>query len=348
MFSTCITCHRGLGTNRAVSAMPVGRRIAFDLGRGRLWVICHRCGGWNLTPIEDRWEALEQCDRLFGAATVRASADTNGVAQAEDGTELVRIGPSATRGDIANWRYGQRLHRRRGRYIYAAAIGTGLGLALLTYLNASINNRLAAAWATAMIAVWVASLGRSVTRRFLARRLRSAVPGVVLRQRDLPYVRLRKIGKLGHLALLFPGLPKDHLVTGNDAADLLASALPQINWKGGTPDEIQAAIRLVDTAESGDDLQGQIGTAVWERLLRGTKRIRLLALPTARLLALEMAVTEDRELRALQGKAIHYLPAWEPAEGIAAIADDILVPAPVRTWLTRYKGTKVKPPASVV
>jgi hypothetical protein len=66
------------------------------------------------------------------------------------------------------------------------------------------------------------------------------------------------------------------------------------------------------------------------------------------LLALEMTVTEDRELRALLGKAIHYLPAWEPAEGIAAIADDLLVPVSVRARLSRYKAAKDKPPASAV
>ena len=73
MYSTCLFCHAGLGANELVEHFPVGRRLAFDPERGRLWVVCKRCTRWNLTPLEERWEAIEECERLFAATPLRAS-----------------------------------------------------------------------------------------------------------------------------------------------------------------------------------------------------------------------------------------------------------------------------------
>ena len=50
-------CNRSLGENRVVEHFPVGRRLAFDAERGRLWVVCRKCERWNLSPMEERWEA---------------------------------------------------------------------------------------------------------------------------------------------------------------------------------------------------------------------------------------------------------------------------------------------------
>lgn len=46
-------------------------------------------------------------------------------------------------------------------------------------------------------------------------------------------------------------------------------------------------------------------------------------------LALEMAVTEEVEAAALRARAAAAEPEWRAEESIAAIADDLLVPAPV-------------------
>src|SRR5690606_5727839 len=65
LYSTCIFCNGALGTNEVLEDFPVGRRIAFDAARGRLWVVCRRCERWNLSPIEERWEAIEAAERIF-------------------------------------------------------------------------------------------------------------------------------------------------------------------------------------------------------------------------------------------------------------------------------------------
>src|ERR1700742_1931615 len=126
MYSTCIFCHADLGKNESIEHFPVGRRLAFDEVRGRLWVVCRKCERWNLSPIEERWEAIEDCERLFRATRLRVSTDNVGLARAAEGLELVRIG-SPLRPEMAAWRYGDQFGRRRRRsMIYAGAAVVGV------------------------------------------------------------------------------------------------------------------------------------------------------------------------------------------------------------------------------
>jgi hypothetical protein len=92
MFRNCLHCTADLGANDAIEAFPVGRRLAFDASQGRLWVVCGRCGRWNLTPVEERWEAIEQCARRFQATRTRVSTAEIGLARTHGGLELIRIG----------------------------------------------------------------------------------------------------------------------------------------------------------------------------------------------------------------------------------------------------------------
>ncbi len=75
MYSTCLFCHTDLGANDDVEACPVGRRLAFDPAKGRLWVVCTFCGRWNLTPLEERWEAVERCEQLYRDTWQRYSVE---------------------------------------------------------------------------------------------------------------------------------------------------------------------------------------------------------------------------------------------------------------------------------
>jgi hypothetical protein len=62
MYSTCLFCNANLGSNEVVEHFPVGRRLAFDATKGRLWVVCRSCERWCLSPLEERWEAIEECE----------------------------------------------------------------------------------------------------------------------------------------------------------------------------------------------------------------------------------------------------------------------------------------------
>jgi hypothetical protein len=75
MYTTCIFCHGDLGRNDALEHFTVGRRLAYDEARGRLWVVCRRCQRWNLSPTETRWEAIEEAERAFRAVRMRIAAE---------------------------------------------------------------------------------------------------------------------------------------------------------------------------------------------------------------------------------------------------------------------------------
>src|SRR5690349_11232703 len=122
MYSTCIFCHSALEGNDAIEHFPVGRRLAFDPERGRLWVVCRRCRQWNLTPLEERWEAIEECERLYRDTKLRVATDNIGLAQLPDGTGLVRIG-RPLKPEMAAWRYGDQFGRRRRRSIIKGGLG---------------------------------------------------------------------------------------------------------------------------------------------------------------------------------------------------------------------------------
>jgi hypothetical protein len=138
MYSTCLFCLAALGRNDALPSFPVGRRLAYDRQRGRLWAVCERCGRWNLAPLTERWDAVEECERLYRAAHQRYGTDNIGLAGLRDGTELVRIGP-ALRPEVAVWRYGARLLRRRtprrDALVHASAALLGAGSRAMRWLN---------------------------------------------------------------------------------------------------------------------------------------------------------------------------------------------------------------------
>ena len=71
MYSTCTFCHTSLGRNEAIERFSVGRRLAFDQAKGRLWVVCPNCQQWNLSPLEERWEAIEAGERLYRDTRLR-------------------------------------------------------------------------------------------------------------------------------------------------------------------------------------------------------------------------------------------------------------------------------------
>src|SRR4051812_25037261 len=126
MYATCLFCNKPLGKNEALETFPVGKRLAFDAAKGRLWVVCPSCERWNLSPLEERWEAIEQAERLYRDTRKRAATDNIGLAKLRDGTTLVRIG-EPLRPEFAAWRYGDQFGRRRNRQLLLA----GGGIALL-------------------------------------------------------------------------------------------------------------------------------------------------------------------------------------------------------------------------
>ena len=130
MFTTCIHCTADLGRNEAFDAFPVGTRLAFDAAKGRLWVVCRACDRWNLSPLEERWEAVEAMERRFRDSRLRVSTDNVGLARLKEGVDLIRIG-EPQRPEMAAWRYGDQFGRRRKRQMLITGTLVGSAVALV-------------------------------------------------------------------------------------------------------------------------------------------------------------------------------------------------------------------------
>jgi hypothetical protein len=77
-----------------------------------VWAVCPECARWNLAPLEERWETVDECERRFRATALRYSSGNIGLAWLKGDVELIRIGP-ALRPEVAAWRYGRVLTRPR-------------------------------------------------------------------------------------------------------------------------------------------------------------------------------------------------------------------------------------------
>lgn len=123
MYRKCLVCDRDFAPNDALEHLDRGRRVAYDSVKGRLWLICRACSRWSLVPMESRWEALEELEKLV-TDQGRMLSSTDNVALMRAGPlEVVRVGRAELR-EEAWWRYGQELRQRKERFRKLSVAGT--------------------------------------------------------------------------------------------------------------------------------------------------------------------------------------------------------------------------------
>ena len=333
MYSVCLFCHVDLGRNEVIESFPLGQRLAFDAARGRLWVVCPGCKGWNLTPLEDRWEAVEACERAYRDSRMRVSTGEVSLARLRSGLELVRIG-EPQRPELAAWRYGERLALRRRNSLIQAGLGVGV-------VGAAIAGGAPALLAVGSAAMFVSVASRRMTHgspdkilAFIPLRSRSQL---VVRRKHLPRARLLafedkyRISVPGHTMELSVDWAAD--LSGHAAIQAARKLLPDVNRFGGSRRSIERATALLERWPEPAALYRMIAETGQEE-----GGIPFEDLPIEMRLALEMAAHEEAERRALEGELHDLVAAWRDAEQIAAIADELLVPEGVRGWLARARG----------
>ena len=349
MYSTCIFCHSGLGSNEAIEHFPVGRRLAFDAAKGRLWAVCRDCERWNLSPLEERWEAIEECERLFRDTKLRVSTDNIGLARLKEGTTLVRVG-EPQRPEMAAWRYGDQFHRRRRRH-YVLAAGGVVALA-----GVAIGGVMAG-----VISVTGLNTVYQLSKLFKHRTLvRLPVNGTVLRVSQhmidgvimIPDSKGGVEMKIRHKPITSGAWIRSPIpsvvLSGGDAMRAARHLLPRINRAGGTAEDVSNAVRVLETTPGTDALFGRYAKiagsdrSAYDRLpnVAGHDRSAPLTLASLRApvrLALEMSLHEDDERRALEGELYLLEDRWREAEEIAAISDDMFLPASVDAILKKLK-----------
>jgi hypothetical protein len=335
-------CNHSLETNQVLEAIPIGRRIAFDAKLGRLWVVCRRCERWNLSPFDERWEAIEQCERLFQGTRLRVSTDHIGLARLKEGLELVRIG-EPLRPEFAAWRYGDQFGRRRRRAILLGAAGVAVAGGVVA---GGVVTGLFAAGGWPFVQ-WIPQMLKGIQRRRLVARIpvKDGEP-LLVRGRHLEQARLlpgstRDAGwslKLSH----------EHgetVLSGRVAMQATGLIMPRVNARGASQRDVQHAVRRIEIAGHPERFlslaaaEGTSGTRYgWT--FRGKPLGALPRLPLSTRLAVEMAVNEENERAALEGELELLEMAWREAEEIAGIADSLTIPREVDEQLEQLKKRK--------
>ena len=313
MYTHCIFCKAQLGKNETIERFPIGRRLAFDAAQGRLWVVCRSCNRWNLTPIEERWEAIEECERHYRDTRTRLATEHIGLARVLEGTDLVRIG-SPQRPEFAAWRYGRQLLKRRLRsaLLVGAAWGIPPGIIVLAFHQ------------TRVVALLIDDTGRS--------RICKAV--------NLRNTRL--VSESGQWKLCIPHMDGAFDISGARALESAAIITPYLNPFGAGARQVRAAVQEVETAAGLDAYLGQLSRKLEHALASsgssGNRKYGYLgAAPAPIRLALEMMSHEEQERRALEGE-LHELEAmWREAEEIASISDNLFLPRGVVEFFRKNK-----------
>jgi hypothetical protein len=351
MYSTCLFCHTHLGANEAVEHFPVGRRLAFDAAKGRLWVVCRKCERWNLTPLEERWEAIEECERAFRDTQLRISTEHIGLGRVREGTELVRIG-APLRPEFAAWRYGDQFGKRRRRQIAvtgAGVVAAGLVMPLGVVLAGSLS-------IAVLSARLITQFGTIFMRRNrIVARLRAPDGNPIIMRRHqiedamlLPGDRNNPWGlRLEHGTGRNPAIPwwrhdpasAITVVYGDEAMRISGQILPSINKPGASKPQLKEAVNLVERHRDADSFfRAAAKTANKTDWSGDSDRGTLLNLPMAVLLALEMVSHEESERQAMVGDLRLLEAAWREAEEIAGISDDMFLPEDVSRRLDEMKG----------
>lgn len=287
--------------------------MAFEPETGRVWAICAACGEWNLAPIEDRWEAVEDCEGLYHAAVERAGADGVAVART-GGVELIRIG-SRSGPELMTLRYSKRV-RVRGRVAgvrrWIGKVGTGVGVVGGGIVGGLLMGPvgLVLGFLTMMV---VFELLDVLPNPVLARVPLGDGQWVDLKRREMRGVRLVPEDDGKWVLRLLPGVE----LRTTAAMEAARYILPVLNRSGIEIDDLRKARNYVRK-------KGRTAMRVFSAasLRRGRQRTaRLVALDPHIRLALEIVASEESERRALSAGFHQLRESWKNANDLAVIQD---------------------------
>ena len=336
MYTRCLTCASPFEANEALEHFPHGKRIAFDPGRGRLWAICRTCKRWSLAPIEERWEALEELEKIVTDKAMLLSQTDNIALLRAGRLELVRVG-RAQLTEEAWWRYGRELTGRKRR-------ADQLGMAGAVAAGAVVLG----GWATGgmtLLGAWFLMGHAPDSLKDAARWLRfggsawrgaKECPNCGYTFRSLQY---KDRGALG----IFPGAASGEMslvqrcpncgqyrdaglrLEGQEADRTLRRVLAYHHFAGASERRVVSAARLIQEAGSPEDLT---------RIVVKDGR-RLGDLQRTGAIALEIAANESSEQYLLELELADLEAHWRREEELAAIVDGELTPLPFLETLRR-------------
>lgn len=319
MYRKCLVCGRDFAANDSLEHLDRGRRVAYDPARGRLWLICRACSRWSLVPMESRWEALDELEKLV-TDQGRLLSSTDNVALLRAGPlEIVRVGGAELR-EEAWWRYGRELRSRRERYRKLSAAGTIAAGATIAGSWATGGMSFVAAWL-----VWDRVPGLVTGGARLLRFGRTAWRGGGecercgraidrVRYSDGSDLVLRSDGEAVGIRVFCPyceetggGFP----LRGREANHTLRRVLAHHHFAGASEGRVDKAARLIEAAGGADRLPS--------RILKQPTPLHQVG--RVGRVALEIAVHEEHERRLLSMEVAELEAHWRREEELARIMD---------------------------
>jgi hypothetical protein len=255
------------------------------------------------------------------------STDHIGLARLPEGLELVRIG-EPLRPEFAAWRYGDQFGRRRRRTILLSAAG------IAAFGGLTIGASVVGIGTGGLWGLWNAAINLPVRARLRTRDGRI----LKIRHHHLSSVQLFREPEGGWAATLKHR--HREWFRGDEAQKAAMILLPALNRMAGTRKAVQEAVLAIEAAGHPEAYLTQIGSGlprydVSAAKSRGYARVQ--RLPVGTRLALEMALHEEQERRALAGELVELELAWREAEEVAAIADNLFVPAEHEEFIAKHR-----------
>lgn len=334
MWTRCPVCTAELGRNEEVEHFQVGERLAYDPDRGRLWVICPKCSRWSLTPLEIRWEALEDLERIWEQTSARVQGESIAVARTRSGMRIVRVGRTSAEKELAIWRWGQ---RTRPWHLNVPLVGTagvvgGAAAGLLIAPQAALLGLGALGYVAFLKTVAglaggvpvpleragdITTVGKSLIRNAGMHTTDDELGWSIHLERAV--VEYRPSRLFGRQAVSGSQRMEWIEYTGDDAVSIARRAFPLLNRRYSDERLVGDAVELV--ARAG-------GPERYLRHAAGEKPrwVKFRHYPDELRLSLEMVLFQEEERRMLEGELDRLEGAWEEAERIAAIHDDLLPP----------------------
>jgi len=340
----CLFCHSPFTEGWRFGALPPAWRIAFDSGRGRVWVVCDSCFRWNLWPPEEQGGALEALARVASDRGQVLARTENITLLAVGDVILIRVG-NATLHERAWWRYGREVVTREKAYRSAGAKLSAYAYGALAAVAESVglgDRNFKVRFEEGMTAEvlrwrrfgWAAWFGR----------LKCPSCGSYLRAArfDLSWWFCPMLDEKGELAL---GVPcprcdpwtpeKVYHLQGYEAESVLRRVLAYQNITGADEKAVEAAVKEIEVVGSTDGFL--------ESVLQGAPFLR--ELPFAQAVAMEISLNEGVERRALEIEARGLEFMWRREEELARIMEEELDPKGLRSkWRTRLEGPPPQSP----
>jgi hypothetical protein len=317
LFARCMFCGDAFPYSRLFSRIPPGLSFAYDPSSGRIWSICTRCRRWNLIPLGERYDAVEELERLVRDRGLDVASTANISLFHADDLELVRIGGALSL-ERAVWRYGRHLTARAARnekphrriaLITAGAVaraGQTLGAWKLDSDRGPAGIVDVLRWQRFGSVAWIG-------------RTRCDYCGSVLHTLHFDsswWLHPR----IEHDALVVgvpctrcdPWTPRNVFdVTGDDAHLLLRRALAYQHVTGADEHTVERATQLIRAAGSADSLLHGLASG----------RTSLWSLGPLQTLALEIAANHMAERRMLQGRLAGLEAEWRIEDEVARVVD---------------------------